>query len=48
MASAGSNVDDINPYDGHPELSKIEADVLWEYAKLAKNVKTVRRIFAYI
>ncbi|KAF9004914.1 hypothetical protein BDZ89DRAFT_1070516 [Hymenopellis radicata] len=28
-----------NPYAGHPELTTLEADVLWEYAKLAQNVK---------
>ncbi|KAF9026141.1 hypothetical protein BDZ89DRAFT_1016436 [Hymenopellis radicata] len=28
-----------NPYTGHPELTTCEADVLWEYAKLAQNVK---------
>ncbi|KAI5120485.1 hypothetical protein M0805_006505 [Coniferiporia weirii] len=28
-----------NPYDGHPALSQLEADVLWEYAKLAQHVK---------
>ncbi|KAF8517595.1 DASH complex subunit Dad3-domain-containing protein [Hysterangium stoloniferum] len=38
---AGIDIQEINPYDGHPELSNLEADVLWEYAKLAKNVKTL-------
>ena len=38
------DLEEINPYEGHPELSKLEADVLWEYAKLAKNVKTVRNV----
>ncbi|KAF8823843.1 hypothetical protein HHX47_DHR9000455 [Lentinula edodes] len=28
-----------NPYENHPSLSAIEAEVLWEYAKLAQNVK---------
>ncbi|KAF8881720.1 DASH complex subunit Dad3-domain-containing protein [Mucidula mucida] len=28
-----------NPYSGHQELTTLEADVLWEYAKLAQNVK---------
>ncbi|KAF9022616.1 hypothetical protein BDZ89DRAFT_1137243 [Hymenopellis radicata] len=27
-----------NPYAGHPELTTLEADVLWEYAKLAQNL----------
>ncbi|KAK0211734.1 DASH complex subunit Dad3-domain-containing protein [Armillaria fumosa] len=30
-----------NPYTGHPGLTTLEADVLWEYAKLAANVKQV-------
>ncbi len=30
-----------NPYTGHAELTTLEADVLWEYAKLAQNVKQV-------
>lgn len=30
-----------NPYAGHPELTSTESDVLWEYAKLAQNVKLV-------
>ncbi|KAK0496802.1 DASH complex subunit Dad3-domain-containing protein [Armillaria luteobubalina] len=30
-----------NPYTDHPSLSAVEADVLWEYAKLAANVKQV-------
>lgn len=33
-----------NPYEGHPALSPLEAEVLWEYAKLAQHVKTVRII----
>ncbi|KIJ44200.1 hypothetical protein M422DRAFT_168629 [Sphaerobolus stellatus SS14] len=42
MTSSDAHADlDINPYEDHPELSKLEADVLWEYAKLAKNVKTL-------
>lgn len=39
-----STVNDIfieNPYTGHPELTQLEADVLWEYAKLAQNVQQV-------
>ncbi|KAJ3881331.1 DASH complex subunit Dad3-domain-containing protein [Lentinula edodes] len=30
-----------NPYENHPSLSAVEAEVLWEYAKLAQNVKLV-------
>jgi len=29
----------INPYDSHPNLTLTEAEVLWEYAKLAQHVK---------
>ena len=32
-----------NPYAGHPGLSSLQADVLWEYAKTAALVKQVRR-----
>jgi len=28
-----------NPYESHPGLSAVEAEVLWEYAKLAQHVK---------
>jgi DASH complex subunit DAD3 len=31
----------VNPYEGHPGLSELEAAVLWEYAKLAQNVRIV-------
>ncbi|ETW86152.1 hypothetical protein HETIRDRAFT_248007, partial [Heterobasidion irregulare TC 32-1] len=30
---------DANPYEDHPGLSPIEADVLWEYAKLSQHIK---------
>ncbi|KAH9180739.1 DASH complex subunit Dad3-domain-containing protein [Lactarius sanguifluus] len=29
----------INPYEDHPSLSPLEAEVLWEYAKLNQHVK---------
>lgn len=32
---------EINAYEGHPELTQLEAEVLWEYAKFAKQVKQV-------
>jgi len=32
---------EVNPYEGHPSLSPIEASALWEYAKLAQHVKMV-------
>ncbi|PPQ93246.1 hypothetical protein CVT25_015244 [Psilocybe cyanescens] len=31
----------INPYESHPSLTPLEASVLWEYAKLAQNVRMV-------
>ncbi|KDR81722.1 hypothetical protein GALMADRAFT_89996 [Galerina marginata CBS 339.88] len=30
-----------NPYESHPSLTPLEAAVLWEYAKLAQNVRMV-------
>ena len=49
MAAHATISDDIlatNPYEGHPSLSQLEADVLWEYAKLAHHVKAVRLLSA--
>ncbi|KAF9527040.1 DASH complex subunit Dad3-domain-containing protein [Crepidotus variabilis] len=31
----------VNPYDGHPSLTPLEASVLWEYAKLAQHLRLV-------
>ncbi|OJT12020.1 hypothetical protein TRAPUB_11430 [Trametes pubescens] len=41
MSSALSNstVFETNPYEGHPNLSELEAEVLWQYAKLSQNIK---------
>ncbi|CAE6401410.1 unnamed protein product [Rhizoctonia solani] len=33
--------DEANIYAGHPQLTPLEADVLWEYAKLARTLKTL-------
>ncbi|KAF8891184.1 DASH complex subunit Dad3-domain-containing protein [Infundibulicybe gibba] len=33
----------VNPYESHPSLTAIEAEVLWEYAKLAQHLKLVTR-----
>lgn len=43
MTSQGSPNDilTINPYESHPSLTPLEAAVLWEYAKLAHNVRMV-------
>jgi len=38
-ALSSSTVFDTNPYEGHPNLSELEAEVLWQYAQLAQNVK---------
>lgn len=40
-AAASTTVFTRNPYEGHPALSPLEAEVLWEYAKLAAHVKNV-------
>ena len=32
----------VNPYQSHPSLAPLEAEVLWEYAKLAQNLRMVR------
>ncbi len=39
--SGGSQIFTINPYEDHPSLSPLEAEVLWEYAKLNQNIKDV-------
>ncbi|KAH8117044.1 DASH complex subunit Dad3-domain-containing protein [Phellopilus nigrolimitatus] len=42
MSTSDPDTSDIftsNPYDGHPALSPLEGDVLWEYAKLSQHVK---------
>ena len=41
-ASSNSQIFSINPYEDHPSLTRIEADVLWEYAKLNQHIKDVR------
>jgi len=33
----------VNPYQSHPSLTPLEADVLWEYAKLAQNLRMVKQ-----
>ncbi|KAI0707784.1 DASH complex subunit Dad3-domain-containing protein [Earliella scabrosa] len=38
-ALSSSSVFDTNPYEGHPNLSELEAEVLWQYAKLSQNIK---------
>ncbi|CAE6417883.1 DASH complex subunit DAD3 [Rhizoctonia solani AG-1 IB] len=36
-----SATDEANIYTGHPQLTPLEADVLWEYAKLSRTLKTL-------
>ena len=31
----------VNPYQSHANLTPVEAEVLWEYAKLAQNLRMV-------
>ncbi|KAI0672879.1 DASH complex subunit Dad3-domain-containing protein [Trametes maxima] len=38
-ALSSSSILEINPYEGHPNLSELEAEVLWQYAKLSQNIK---------
>ena len=41
-AVSSSQIFSVNPYEDHPSLTQIEADVLWEYAKLNQHIKDVR------
>jgi hypothetical protein len=41
-AASSSQIFSVNPYENHPSLTQIEADVLWEYAKLNQHIKDVR------
>lgn len=45
MASAepDKQIFEVNPYDGHASLTQLEAEVLWEYAKLSQHVKIVSK-----
>jgi hypothetical protein len=38
----GNDIFHKNPYESHPSLSQTEAEVLWEYAKLAQHAKEVQ------
>ncbi len=42
MAASNSQIFSVNPYEDHPSLTQVEADVLWEYAKLNQHIKDVR------
>ena len=41
-SQSGGEVFERNPYEGKHGLSELEAEVLWQYAKLSQNVKEVR------
>ncbi|KAG8713854.1 hypothetical protein FRC08_012720 [Ceratobasidium sp. 394] len=42
MSSLSAHTQDQdNIYAGHPQLTPLEADVLWEYAKLARTLKAL-------
>ncbi|EJD53199.1 hypothetical protein AURDEDRAFT_33817, partial [Auricularia subglabra TFB-10046 SS5] len=34
-------IESKNPYEGNTQLTPLEQDVLWEYAKLNQNVKNL-------
>ncbi|KAF5373544.1 hypothetical protein D9758_000844 [Tetrapyrgos nigripes] len=36
-----ANIFEENPYEGNPNLTPTQAEVLWEYAKLAQIIKLV-------
>ena len=40
-ADLGNEIFEVNPYEGHASLTQLEAEVLWEYAKLSQHVKLV-------
>lgn len=38
-----SGIHNVNPYEGYPHLTELESEVLWQYAKLAQNIKEVSK-----
>jgi len=38
-STSSSPIFSVNPYENHPSLTQLEADVLWEYAKLNQHIK---------
>jgi hypothetical protein len=42
--TSSSEIFSVNPYENHPSLTQIEAEVLWEYAKLNQHIKDVRTL----
>ncbi|KAK7690148.1 hypothetical protein QCA50_006797 [Cerrena zonata] len=35
----GSGLHNVNPYEGYSSVTGLESEVLWQYAKLAQNIK---------
>jgi len=46
IMSVTSDIFDVNPYETHASLTPLEANVLWEYAKLSQHVKDVGPILS--
>lgn len=44
-SQADEEVHDVNPYEGNPNLTQLESEVLWQYAVLAQNIKEVSSIW---
>jgi len=38
-STSSSPIFSVNPYENHPSLTQLQADVLWEYAKLNQHIK---------
>ena len=45
---ADKQIFEVNPYEGHASLTQLEAEVLWEYAKLSQHVKIVQTLFVLL
>ncbi|KAL7415856.1 DASH complex subunit Dad3-domain-containing protein [Mrakia frigida] len=41
---ASSSIQMENPYASNPAFSSLESQVLWEYAKLSKHLKTLKNL----
>ncbi|KAF9246366.1 DASH complex subunit Dad3-domain-containing protein [Melanogaster broomeanus] len=39
VSTTTHDIFDANPYESHPGMTTNEAEVLWEYAKLAQHIK---------
>jgi hypothetical protein len=47
-STSSSPIFSVNPYENHPSLTQLEADVLWEYAKLNQHIKDVRHFHLHL